>query len=263
MPEHPRAPVGVDPSKPNAARIYNYMLGGKDNYEIDQLVAHRMLAVAPDTRTMAWFSRQFMLRCVQFTAEQGIRQFIDIGAGIPISPNAHEVARKIQPTALVASVDYDPVVDAHAHAAFSAAPGVTPILADVRRPVELIERCHTEAGIDWSEPVAILLVGVMHYVMDDEGPDDIFARLRDAMAPGSYLALTHGWDESARDFMAQSTNDTFGSSAQIRFRSETEVARLCEGFELMEPGLVPIQQWLDENLPVTRLALLSAVCRKK
>ncbi|QIS15672.1 SAM-dependent methyltransferase [Nocardia arthritidis] len=257
-----RVPAGVDPTKPNAARLYNYLLGGKDNYEVDQVVANRMLAIAPDTKTMAWFSRQFLLKAVQMAAEDGIRQFIDIGAGIPISPNVHEVAQKIQPSALVASVDYDSVVYVHTNAMLSGAAGVTPILADIRHPEDIIERCRVEAGIDWDKPVAILIVGVLHFVMDDEGPAEIFSELRDAMAPGSYLAFTHGWDESAKEFIDQSATDLDGSSSQARFRSRAQVAAFCEGFEIVDPGLVSVQEWLDDDLPVTRLAILAGVCRK-
>ncbi|MFQ6328800.1 SAM-dependent methyltransferase [Nocardia sp. CWNU-33] len=122
MPEAERVPSGADPTKPNAARVYNYMLGGKDNYEVDQMVAHRMLAVAPDTRTLAWFCRQFLLHSVQLAAEAGVRQFIDIGAGIPISPNVHEVAQQVDASARVVSIDYDPVVYAHGNALLAGVP---------------------------------------------------------------------------------------------------------------------------------------------
>ncbi|WP_225725512.1 MULTISPECIES: SAM-dependent methyltransferase [unclassified Nocardia] len=257
-----RVPIGVDSSKPNAARIYNYLLGGKDNYEIDQLVAHRMLANAPDTRTMAWFSRQFLLKAVQLAAENGIRQFVDIGTGIPIQPNVHETAQKIQPSAVVACLDYDPVVYAHCTAATSGRSGVTALLADVRHPDDVIERCRSTAAIDWSEPVAMLLVGVLHYVMDDEHPAAIIARFRSAMAPGSYLVFTHAWSESAQSLIDQTTTDTAGSSAQIRYRTTTEVTQLVDGFELLHPGIAPVQDWLDPDLPITRLAILSGIARR-
>ncbi|WP_225732231.1 MULTISPECIES: SAM-dependent methyltransferase [unclassified Nocardia] len=258
--DRPRVLTGLDPTKPNSARLHNYILGGKDNYEVDQIAAHRMLAVAPDTRTAVFFSRHFLLSAVRMAAEAGIRQFVDIGAGMPFSPNVHEVAHKFQPSALVASIDYDPVVHVHAHALLSA-PGVTPLLADVRCPGDLIDRCRTEAGVDWAEPVAVLLVGVLDYVMDDEHPAAILARLREAMAPSSYLAFTHASTDTDPDLRAISDIDTAGSSAQVRFRHPYEIARLLDGFEHVGPGVVSVQEWLDDDLPVTRLDILAGIGR--
>ncbi|WP_433710734.1 SAM-dependent methyltransferase [Nocardia sp. CA-084685] len=262
MAEADRAPAGVDPSKPNAARVYNFLLGGKDNYTVDQRVAERMLAVAPDTKTTAWFSRKFLLRAVEDAAEAGIRQFIDIGAGIPFSPNVHEIAQKIDPTARVVMIDYDPVVHVHTHALLSGASGVTSILGDIRRTDEIIEKAKSEGHIDFDEPVAILIVGVLHYVMDDEHPADIIARLRDEMAPGSMLAFTHGSVHTQPDFVARSTGDTDGSSAQVQFRTPEMVAAYLDGFEVVEPGLVPVQEWLDDDLPSTQLVILGGIGRK-
>ncbi|MEV4128707.1 SAM-dependent methyltransferase [Nocardia sp. NPDC049707] len=262
MAEADRAPAGVDPSKPNAARVYNYMLGGKDNYTVDQRVAERMLAVAPDTKTTAWFSRKFLLRAVEDAAVAGIRQFIDIGAGIPIAPNVHQVAQKVDPSARVAMVDYDPVVYVHTNALLSSTSGVTAILGDIRRPDEIIEKAKTEGQIDFDKPVAILIVGVLHFVMDDERPAEIIARLRDAMAPGSILAFTHGSADTIPEFVARSTGDTDGSSAQVRFRTPEMVAAYLDGFEVVEPGLVPVQEWLGNDLPPTKLVILGGVGRK-
>ncbi|QIS08815.1 SAM-dependent methyltransferase [Nocardia arthritidis] len=259
--DHGRVPAGADPSKPNAARIYNYMLGGKDNYVVDQLVAHRMLAVAPDTRTMAWFSRQFLLKAVQLAAENSIRQFVDIGTGIPIHPTVYEVAQKVQPSAVVACIDYDPVVYAHCNAATWGRSGVTALLADVRHPDDVVEQCRTAARIDWSQPVAMLLVGVLHYVMDHEQPAAIMTRFRRVMAPGSYLVFTHAWCESAQALVDQTTTDTLGSSAQIRYRTTTEVAQLVADFALLDPGVAPVQDWLGPDLPITRLAILGGIGR--
>ncbi|MEV6135029.1 SAM-dependent methyltransferase [Nocardia sp. NPDC051990] len=256
-----RAPRGVDAPMPNAARIYNYLLGGKDNYMVDQRVAERMLAVAPDTKTTAWFSRKFLLRAVEDAAEAGIRQFIDIGAGIPISPNVHEIAQKIDPSARVVMIDYDPVVHVHTHALLSAATGVTSILGDIRRTDKVIEKSKTEGRIDFDEPVAILIVGVLHFVMDDEYPAEIIARLRDVMAPGSILAFTHASAWSSEELVAQVTGDTEGSSAQCQFRTPDEVAIFLHGFEVAEPGLVPVQEWLDDELPATGLHVLAAIGR--
>ncbi|WP_433635539.1 SAM-dependent methyltransferase [Nocardia sp. CA-120079] len=262
MAEADRAPVRLDPSKPNAARVYNYLLGGKDNYEVDQRVAERMLAVAPDTKTTAWFSRKFLLNAVEEAARQGIRQFVDIGCGLPVSPYVHEIAQKVDPSARVVMIDYDPVVYVHANALLSGTSGVTSILGDVRRTDEVIEKARTEGRIDFDQPVAILIVGVLHFVMDDEHPAEIVARLRDVMAPGSILVFTHGSVETHLEFVAQATGDTDGSSAQVQFRAPDMVAAYLDGFEVLEPGLVPVQDWLDDNLPRTKLVLLGGVGRK-
>ncbi|WP_328409669.1 SAM-dependent methyltransferase [Nocardia sp. NBC_00403] len=263
MPEAERVPSGADPTKPNAARVYNYLLGGKDNYEVDQMVAHRMLAVAPDTRTLAWFCRQFLLHSVQSAAEAGVRQFIDIGAGIPISPNVHEVAQQVDASAQVVSIDYDPVVYAHGNALLAGVPGVFPMLGDIRRPNDIIERLRTEALIDFDKPVAILIVGVLHFVMDDEHPAEIIRVLRDVLAPGSYLTFTHASDNTHADFIERSSSDTVGSSAQVRYRSPATVATFLDGFDGVGPGLAPVQEWLGDDLPSTRVVILGGVGRKR
>ncbi|WP_067823703.1 SAM-dependent methyltransferase [Nocardia inohanensis] len=262
MSEANRVPVGVDPTKPNAARVYNYMLGGKDNYEVDQVVAQRMLAVAPDTKTQAWFSRKFLLGAVEFAAQEGIRQFLDIGAGIPITPNVHEVAQQIEPDARVVSIDYDPVVHVHSNALLAAEKGVTTMLADVRETEKLIGRLREEEQIDFDQPVAILIVGVLHFVMDDEDPKQIFERFFEVMAPGSVLAFTHASTTTQHEFIEQSKSDLVRSSAQAVFRTPDVVASFIEDFEQIEPGLVKVQEWLGDDLPDTNLALLAAIIRK-
>ncbi|WP_063039750.1 SAM-dependent methyltransferase [Nocardia pseudovaccinii] len=258
-----RAPTGVDPSKPNAARVYNYLLGGKDNYEIDQRVADRMLAVAPDTKTTAWFSRKFLLQAAEDAAAAGIQQFIDIGAGIPISPNVHEAVQKVDPAARVVMIDYDPVVHAHTNALLSGTSGVASVLADLRRTDELIERARTVGGINWAQPVAILMVGVLHFIMDDEHPAEIVACLRNAMAPGSVLAFTHGSVYTDGELMAQMDGDTSGTTAQCVFRTGEDIAAFLDGFEEVDPGVVPVQEWLGDDLPRTRLVILGAIGRKR
>ncbi|MBH0776805.1 SAM-dependent methyltransferase [Nocardia bovistercoris] len=260
-PRTQRVPVGADPTKPNAARVYNYMLGGKDNYEVDQILAHQMLSVAPDTRTTAWFSRRFLLHAVEFAAEAGVRQFIDIGAGIPISPNVHEIAQKIEPSARVVAVDYDPVVHVHSNALLGSTAGVTAVLGDIRRPAAILEQLRAERLIDFDQPVAILIVGVLHYIMDDEDPAGIIATLRDAVAPGSYLAFTHATVDTHADFIDRSSSSTAGSSAQPRYRTRDEVAALLEGFDVLEPGVVTVQDWLDDDLPATKLVVLGGIGR--
>ena len=254
------APAGVNPSQPNSARVFDYLLGGKDNYEADRAVAQRMLEVAPDTRTLAWISSNFLVGATRLAAEAGIRQFIDLGAGIPTSPSVYEVAHEIDPTARVASVDFDPVVFAHANAMLDGEPDVVVMQGDVRRPRELIERLRTEARIDFDEPVAVLAVGVLHYVMDDEDPAGVVAAFREVMAPGSYLGFTHGSTETADEFASRTADDTDGSPSQCAYRTPPRVASFFDGFEMLDPGIAPIQKWLGEGLPQTGLVLLGGIC---
>ncbi|MVU81459.1 SAM-dependent methyltransferase [Nocardia sp. ET3-3] len=262
MAENKRVPVGVDPFRPNPARVYNYMLGGKDNYDADRDYGDRMLEVAPDTKITAWHSRQFLLKSVRLAAEAGIRQFVDIGAGIPISPNVHEVAREIEPTAIVASIDYDPVVHAHSNALLTGAPGVTPILADIREPDKLLELAHTEAGIDFAQPVAFLIVGVLHFVMDDESPYEAVARFREAMAPGSLLIIQHASVNTHPFFMNATTSNAAGTPSQPNFRTPEQVREFFDGLEMLPPGLVPANEWLEGELKPTRLVVLCGIGRK-
>ncbi|MBU3063017.1 SAM-dependent methyltransferase [Nocardia sp. NEAU-G5] len=255
------APEGVDPTKPNAARIYNYLLGGKDNYEADRMVAQRMLSIAPDNRTLATLSRAFLTGSAKMAAETGIRQFVDIGSGIPASPSVYETVMAVDPDSRLASIDYDPVVIAHTNAMFCDLPGVTPMLGDFREPDDIIARL-PEAGIDLSEPIALLLVGLLHFVLEDEKPAEVMARLHEVMAPGSYVAFTHGATESDKTWVQQTVTDTVGSTAQFVFRSRADVATIFKGFDLLDPGIVPVQQWLSDDLPDTRMVVLGGICRK-
>ncbi|WP_433657717.1 SAM-dependent methyltransferase [Nocardia sp. CA-128927] len=247
---------------PSSARIYDYMLGGKDNYDIDRAVAHRMLAIAPDTKTLAWFIRQFLVKAVEMAADAGVRQFIDLGAGIPTSPNVHETARKIEPSARVVYIDNDPIVYTHCDALLARSPGVEALQADIRQPDDIITRLKVGGLIDFNEPVALLIIGVLHYVMDEEDPAGILAEFRDVMAPGSFLAITHASGDTHPDFIGQSQEDTNNSPSQVVYRTREETTAYFDGFDLIDPGIVPAQDWLDGDLPATRLVIYGGIGRK-
>ena len=256
------APEGIDPTTPNAARIHDYLLGGKDNYTADRAVAKHMLALAPESRTVAWFRRKFLTHAATLAAEAGVRQFIDIGAGIPTTPTVHDALTTITPDVRVAYVDYDPLVYAHANALYAGVPGVTPMLADFRDPDHtLLARIRTEAGIDFDQPVALLLVGVLDYILDSENPAECISRFAHVMAPGSYIAFTHAAAHSDDTLIQQLHCDTDGSTAQCVFRTEGEINALVDGFELLEPGIVPVQDWLADDLPASRWVILSGIGR--
>ncbi|WP_051187846.1 SAM-dependent methyltransferase [Nocardia tenerifensis] len=260
-PEHDRTPRPFTPEQLNSARVYDYLLGGKDNLEIDRDMGDRMLSRAPEIKTLAWFTRSFMLKAVEMAAEAGIRQFLDLGSGIPNSPNVHEVAREIEPSARVVYVDYDPVVRAHCDALLAKPRGVTALLGDVRRPLDILDQLKSQRLMDFGEPVAVTLVSVLHYVMDDEHPAEIIAAFRDQLAPGSYLAITHGSSDSAPEIL-QVLAGTHDTSAQVSFRSAAQTEAFFAGFELLEPGVVPVQQWLRPGLPETRMVMLGGIGRK-
>ncbi|MFI6168802.1 SAM-dependent methyltransferase [Nocardia sp. NPDC051052] len=249
-----------NPNVPASARIWNYLISGKDNYDTDREVADRMLAIAPDTKTLAWLCRDFHSQAVQSAAEAGVRQFIDLGAGMPTYPDVREVARKIEPSARILYVDNDPIVHAHCDALLTGWVGTAALKADIRSR-DLIEKIQAESVVDFAEPVAVLMTQVMDYVSADEQPEEIIRALREAMAPGSRLVITHASDESDADLRHQMIKDTKNSPAEPTFRTREEIELLIKGFDIPEPGLVPVQQALDPELPETRLVVLSAVCR--
>ncbi|RDI43546.1 S-adenosyl methyltransferase [Nocardia mexicana] len=243
---------------PNSARVNDYLLGGNDNFVVDRDLARQMLSSAPEIKTLAWFTRSFMRKAVEMAADAGIRQFVDLGSGFPCSPNVHEVAHEIEPYARVVYVDYDRVAVAHCDALLAGALGVTALLGDVRRPHDILDQLNNHTLINFNEPVAFLLVGVLHYVMDDEHPADIIAAFRDQMAPGSYLAIAHGSSDSDPEILRVLTAAN-GTSAQVAFRSTAQTEAFLAGFELLEPGVVPVQQWLRPDLPETRMVMLGAI----
>ncbi|MEV0230612.1 SAM-dependent methyltransferase [Nonomuraea sp. NPDC050786] len=243
MTELERVPPGVDPTVPSSARVYDYLLGGKDHVAVDRAVAEKLLAVAPESRMVARANRRFQVEAVRHLAEQGVRQFIDLGTGIPTSPSIHETARSVSSSCRVVYVDYDPVVRLHAQVLLADSPGLASIQADLRRPADVLADPHVSDLIDFSRPVCVLLVGVLHYVMDEEDPEGIVAAFRERMVPGSHLVLTHAMAESDPEAIAQLTKATVGTPAQARFRTREEVLRLFDGFELIGPGLLPVQDW--------------------
>ncbi|MEV0379316.1 SAM-dependent methyltransferase [Nonomuraea sp. NPDC050643] len=254
MTELERVPPGVDPAVPSSARVYDYLLGGKDHVAVDRAVAEKLLAVAPDARRVARANRRFQVEVVRHLAERGIRQFIDLGTGIPTSPSIHETVRAVSPACRVVYVDHDPVVRLHAQVLLADSPGIAGIQADLRRPPDIFADPHVSGLIDFDQPLCVLMVGVLHYVMDEEDPAGIVAAFRKRMVPGGALVISHVMAESAPEALAQLDLATAGSPAQARFRTREEVLDLLDGFELIGPGLVPVQDWrvgpAEEGLPL-------------
>ncbi|MFG1999769.1 SAM-dependent methyltransferase [Spirillospora sp. NPDC048911] len=239
-----RGPGDVDLSVPNVARMYDYYLGGKDNYAADRALADQVLEVAPQTPALAQENRGFLQRAVRHLAgAAGIDQFVDIGAGLPTLENTHEVAQQVEPGAHVVYVDNDPVVLAHGRALLEGAAGTRVIQGDVRRPDEIFGSAELTGLIDLARPVAILLVSVLHCVRDDEDPWKIVRRLREMIAPGSHVAISH---ITAADHAANATAgaDVYRrASTGMTLRPYPAIRRFFDGFELLDPGLVRLTEW--------------------
>jgi hypothetical protein len=183
----------IDTSRPHPARMYDFYLGGKDNYAVDQEAAQEILRAVPEVRDMARENRAFLQRAVRFlVGEAGIRQIIDIGTGIPAAGNVHEVAREMAPDVRVIYVDNDPIVHVHASALLTGTGSTRIVLADLREPGTILSHPKVRELIDFSQPVALLLVAILHFITDDANPGQIIATFRDALPLGSYLVLSHG-----------------------------------------------------------------------
>jgi S-adenosyl methyltransferase len=237
--------TGIDTSVAHPSRVYDYWLGGKDNFAADREAAERIIAVRPTVIRDIRSNREFLHRTVAYLAQDvGIRQFLDIGTGIPTSPNVHEIAQEVIRTARVVYVDNDPIVLVHARALLSSSPeGRTDYIdGDLRKPDDILERA--AKTLDFSEPVAVILLGVLHLVSDAEQPHEIARSLMAAMSPGSYLVVGHPASDVQTDLVAESQRqyNAHVSTAQTR-RSFAEVARFFDGLELVEPGVVQEHRW--------------------
>jgi S-adenosyl methyltransferase len=235
----------IDASVPNAARVYDYFLGGKDNFSADRGLAQKILDVLPDTAAVCRENRQFLQRAVRFlAAEAGIRQFLDVGTGLPTMGNVHEIAQEAAPGARVAYVDYDPVVLSHARALLAKGKDVAVVEGDLRSPEAIMADERVRQLIDFSQPVAVLVVAVLHFVADADRPYDAVRTLVDAIPQGSYLVLTHSTPDDVADDVTEAMKDVYSNaSAQVAPRKFEDVARFFDGLELIEPGLVNVTLW--------------------
>jgi SAM-dependent methyltransferase len=229
--------------------MYDYFLGGRDNYEVDRFAAEQVIAVVPEVRDMARENRAFLGRAVRFLAKQGIRQFLDIGTGIPGPGNTGDVARELVPDARVVYVDNDPIVLVHASALLAGQDPqrTTVIQADLRDPEAILGDPATGAVLDFTKPIAILLVAVLHFVMDDEDPVGIVERLKRVMVPGSYLVVSHGTSDIDPQRAAEAVRTYNRGGARIIARTGTQIRRFFEGLEMVEPGLVQLPLWRPDG----------------
>ena len=244
----PRVPEGVDVTRPSIARIYDYLLYGKDNFAVDRAAAEHLMQSRLEPRRLSLANRGFLLRAVRFLAEQGISQYLDLGSGLPTSPSVHEVAREIIPDARVVYVDHDPIVVAHNDALLATRDGVITIRADVRDPGAVLAEEALAKCIDFDEPVAVLLLGVLHFISLDEDAQGIIARFRQRMAPGSYLAVSIGTSDGADpEMLAEATQTYAAARMPFTLRSRAQIMDLFDGFSLIEPGLVSLPEWRPDS----------------
>ena len=252
---------------PSVARIYDYLIGGKDNYAADRAAAKQFIDLVPEVPKIARANRDFLVRCVRFLSEAGVRQFIDLGAGIPTSPNVHEVARRAQPGARVVYVDHDPVVLAHGRALLATDDGVAVIRADLREPGQVLSDPTLTGMIDFSQPVAVLLLSVLHFISEEEGAGEIVAGYRDRLPPGGYLVISTGSSEGSQDAETDRRLRELYKSAGTPLvgRTAAEVMEFFAGCELEKPGLVQAAQWRPDGWAqarATQVYMLAGVGRK-
>jgi SAM-dependent methyltransferase len=234
------------PDIPSPARIYDYLLGGKDNYPADRKAAEDLLVAVPDVRRFAQQNRSFLRRAVRYlAAEAGIRQFIDIGTGLPTQGNVHEIAQRAAPGARVVCVDNDPIVLAHGRALLHGVPNTDIIARDLRQPAAILGDADLRKLIDLSEPAGLLLVAVMHFIDDSDRPAELVRELADGLAPGSYVVLSHATADS-RPESAAGEKVYERATTSIHARTRDEVAAMVAGLDLVEPGLVWGPQWRPE-----------------
>ncbi|MFC1435353.1 SAM-dependent methyltransferase [Streptacidiphilus sp. N1-3] len=248
-PEERWTPPTVDWDSANPARMYDYFLGGKDNFPVDRQAADKVLAVYPSLRNTAVANRGFLLRGVRRMAEEGIAQFLDIGSGYPTSPNVHEVAQSVAPSARVVYVDNDPVVLVHARAKITSSPeGVTGyVLGDLRDPADILAAPPVQQVLDLNQPVGLILAAVLHFLPDDMHPLRAVQHLIEVVAPGSYVLMSHITADFAKDETFGRLAAAYSSTAiagQARTRREFE--QFFEGLELVAPGITLVQHWLPE-----------------
>ncbi|MEV7013099.1 SAM-dependent methyltransferase [Streptosporangium sp. NPDC051022] len=242
---------GIDVNTPSVARLYDYYLGGKDNFPVDRAAAEEVLSTVPEVRIAARENRAFLGRAVRFLAGSGIEQFLDIGTGLPTQGNVHEVAHEINPDARITYVDYDPIVLAHARALLRASKGeVTVAPGDLREPEEILHSPEVLKHLDFTKPVAVLLVAIMHFITEADDPRRIVATLRDAVPSGSYLVLSHGTHDFHPEAARKGTEVYERANSPLVLRSRAEILELFDGFELVNPGLVWLPEWRPDDFPL-------------
>jgi S-adenosyl methyltransferase len=259
-------PEGVDVTVPNAARVYDYALGGSHNFKVDRDFKDKAEQLMPGLGLMAYANRAYLGRAVRWLVEAGIRQFLDIGSGIPTLGNVHEAAQRATADARVMYVDIDPVAVAHSQELLAGNPRADAVQGDLRRPGEILSHPRVTELLDFSEPVAVLLIAVLHFVSDDDGPATIVGRIADALVPGSHLAMSHAtFTENQRQRQEDVRKLYDRTPTSVYLRTADEMRQLLDGWQIVTPGIVPITDWHpdpEEDREPRQSAVLAAVASK-
>jgi hypothetical protein len=244
-------PPEIDTSRPHSARVYDYLIGGENNFAVDREIAARVLLKSPNARIAPRENRAFLGRAVRFlTADAGLRQFLDIGAGLPTAHNVHQVAQAIAPSSRIVYVDNDPLVLVHARALLSSAPegGTAYIQADIRDPDAILAAPATRELLDFSQPVGLMLLGILHLLADADQPAEIVATLLDALPSGSYLVASHLTTEHDRERTAAGQAVMHEAGITMQKRDSGAFAKLAfRGLDLVPPGLVLVSEWRPDG----------------
>ncbi len=230
--------------------MYDYYLGGKDNYAVDQEAAEKMIAAVPESVAMVRANREFLVQAVRRMAEAGIRQFLDIGSGLPTRQNVHEVAQAVAPECRVVYVDHDALAVVHGQALLATNPNTAYVAGDLRRPAEILADPQVRELIDFDEPVGVLIVAILHFINDADGPENLVWTLRQVLAPGSHLAISH----VLTDPRTEAIGDILSASGAPRWtpRTPEQVLAFFDGFRLLDPGLVLLNEWIPNPAPDLR-----------
>jgi O-methyltransferase involved in polyketide biosynthesis len=242
-------PDSLNTHVPHPARVYDYWLGGKNNFAVDRVMAEKLIAANPGTRESVRANREFLKRAVRYAAAMGVRQFIDIGSGLPAAENTHEIAQHAMADARVVYVDKDPLVRVHGQALLATTESTAVIQADLREPEAIVNHPEVRSLIDFDRPVALLLLGVLHFVLDDAVAREITDRLRRHFPLGSHLVVSHLTADSDPEGMARflSVLEESPDTEQVVPRTRDQVSEFFEGFEIVDPGIVSVDQWRPEH----------------
>ncbi len=231
-----RLPEGLDTTKPSPARIYDYMLRGNSHFDVDEEAAKRILNAVPEIKDCAWSNRGFHQRAAAWIARQGVRQFIDIGSGLPTIGNTHDVVKKIHPDARVVYVDNDPMVELYSQTILDAGGTVSVICADLREPEAILGHPSVRALLDSGEPTGLLMTAVLMFVSDGSDPWSLVSRYVQAVGPGSYLSLSHITDDAKPPVAVDGFRRVFDQATEhMYFRSKSAIARFFDGLEIVTP----------------------------
>jgi len=241
------APVGVDLERPNVARMYDYFLGGFHNFAPDRELAEKVIANWPDVPMIARANRAFLGRAVTHLVKLGVRQFLDIGSGVPTVGNVHEIAQALAPESRVVYADVEPVAVAHSRTILEGNPLASVIRGDLCHSAEILSDPALTGLLDLSRPTALLMVSVLPFVSDQDGPGEAIQAYRKALGPGSYLVIAHGTDELLTPELTDRVGNLYTkTSTTATSRTNRQILELMDGYDLIEPGLVLVEQWQPE-----------------